>query len=117
MHSRLGIAKDDRRSRILHLDDPDQRAILVHRRHPVEEMLRIGDVHVIETERDELRSAHELPRRAHDERWESSGEHIVVQFCESCDRKVALHRLHVWVEAHRQHPVGLIEDSHLKASK
>ncbi len=111
MHVDLGVAEDDRRCRVLNLDDANQAAFAPHVRHNVENVLGLSDVHMPAAEGDKLRLVHELMRGAHHLRREGGGEHTGI---DAAVGQVALDFAHVRVEAHRQHAVGLVEDQDLQ---
>ena len=115
MHADLRVAEDQRRAGVLHLDDPHQRAVLLHRGHIVEYVLGIGDMHVLGAEAEDLRLVQELACQADDPLRERGREHRAVY--PPAARQIALNLFHVRVEAHRQHAVGFIEDERIEALK
>ena len=103
----LGVAEDDGRLRVFHLDDAHQAAVLVHAGHSVKDVLGLGDVDVVAAQVDEARVAHELPGQAHHLRREGGREHIGA---DGLLGQVALHPAHIRVKAHREHVVGFVKD-------
>ena len=103
----LGVAKDDGRCRVLGLQQAHQHAVLVHGTALAEQMLHFGHMHFLLREGEHGRLGQEFPGQLEHVRRIGGREHAGV---DAAARQVALHFLHVGVEADGQHAVGFVED-------
>jgi hypothetical protein len=114
VNRRAHVAEDDRRKGVLHLDDPDERALPLHPRNDVVDVIRFGHMDVVPAQTEEFRPADELRGEADHEGGNGRGEHVAV------DRPLGqelLDPLHVGVEPHRKHPVRLVKDKDFQIIK
>ena len=110
----LGVAEDDGRSRILHLDDAHERPVLVHGLHAAEVVLHFRHVHFLLGEGEHGGLGHELGREVEHVGRVGRGEEARV---DAVAGEILLYLLHVGVEADGEHAVGFIEDQHPDARK
>jgi len=111
MHFHLRVAEDESRGRVPNFNDADEGAVFVQAGDKVIDVIGVGDVDVIGAEGEEFRLAHELLGGLHNLGGEGGGEHAGV---DAAFGQVALHLFHVRVKAHREHPVGLVENEHFE---
>jgi len=111
VHLGAGVAENNRLGRIIHLDDADQGAVFIHRRHNVERVLGFGDIHLISAQADEFRLVKEFIGQMEDERRKGGREHVGIEFL----GEVLLDLFHVRIKAHREHAIGFIENQNFKA--
>ena len=57
IHPHLGVAEDQGRRRVLHLDDAHQAAVLIHAVHRVKDVLDLGHVDVVAAQVQKARLA------------------------------------------------------------
>ena len=103
----LGVAEDDGRGRVLGLQQAHQHAVLVHGAALAEQVLHFGHMHFLLRQGEHGGLGQEFPGQLEHMRRIGGREHAGV---DAVARQVALHFLHVGVEADGQHAVGLVED-------
>src|SRR4030042_6594106 len=114
MYLSFGIAENNGGSRVLNFDDADKATIFCQAGPVIEDVLCVGDVHVVFAQGDELPFMNEFACGADDMGREGCREHTAI---ETAGRKGSLYPFHVGVKAHGQHAVGFIKNEHLKMFK
>ena len=110
----FGIAEDDGRRRIFHLDNPDQGAVLIHGVNGAEIMLHLGHVDFLLGEGKHGRLGHEFLSEVEDMRRVGGREEIRM---DAVIRKILLDLFHIGVETDGEHAVSFVKDEDADAGK
>jgi hypothetical protein len=105
----LGIDENDGRIGVLHLEEPNENSVFLHRIHDVIPVLDLIDTDLPYAKREKSGFVQKLPCQRPNSWRDGGAEHVRLAF----SRQKPLHFLHGRHEPHRQHFVGFVKNQHV----